>query len=288
MAEKWIDVSAHNGMIDWPKVAESGVKGVILRAGYGNDISQTDTQFETNIKGAVAAGLKIGVYWFGYPDSITDARAEWAVCKKVIEPYRSSILFVCYDYEYDSAGYYKKIHGTAPSNALINGMVNAFLSAVKADGWKTCLYTNNDYRLHIFTVTTLAAADYLWLADYSGGPDIPCAIQQTGSTGTVPGISGSVDMDTVFVAIVLTAVRIDTTMDVTILRGGYYTFRTNCNQQPAVTVGTAGVVALIHCRREMDADFYHLCAIGESGTEAGIYTAAPGEQPMKRFVARVK
>ena len=288
MAEKWIDISAHNEAINWPKVAASGVKGAVLRAGYGNSLSQTDTQFTANIKGAVAAGLKVGVYWFGYPDSIADARAEWAVCKKVIEPYRDSILFVCYDYEYDSVGYYKKIHGAAPSNALINQMAGAFLAAAKADGWKTAIYTNNDYRLHIFASATLAAADYLWLADYSGGPDIPCAIQQTGSSGTVPGISGRVDMNTVLVAIALTAVQIDTTCDVTIPRGGYYTFRTNCNQQPAGTVGTAGVVALLHCRREKDADFWHLCAIGESGTEVGIYTAAPGEQPLKRFVARVK
>lgn len=288
MAEKWIDVSAHNGMISWPKVSASGVKGAILRAGYGNSLSQTDTQFTANIKGAVAAGLKVGVYWFGYPDSIADARAEWAVCKKVIEPYRDSILFVCYDYEYDSAGYYKKIHGAAPANALINSMVAAFISTAHTDGYKTALYTNNDYRLHVFAAATLTAADYLWLADYSGAPDVSCAIQQTGSSGTVPGIRGSVDMDTVFAAIALTTVQIDTTCDVTIECGKYYTFRTNCNQQPVVTVGTAGVVGLMHCRRERDADFYHLCAIGEPGAETGIYTAAPGEQPLKRFKVRVK
>lgn len=288
MNEKWIDVSAHNGVITWPLVSRFGIKGAVIRAGYGNDVSQTDKQFQRNIEGAITAGLKVAVYWFGYADSVADAQKEWAVCKQIIEPYRDHILFVCYDYEYDSANYYKRVHGAAPGNTLINSMVGAFLSAAGADGYKTALYTNNDYRLHVFTAATLAAADYLWLADYSGAPDVPCTIQQTSSSGTVPGINGRVDMNTLFAAIAPTAVQIDTTCDVTIERGKYYTFRTNCNQQPTVTVGTAGVVGLMHCRREMDADFWHLCAVGEPGAETGIYTAAPGEQPVKRFVVKVK
>jgi LysM repeat protein len=73
-------------------------------------------------------------------------------------------------------------------------MVNAFLNSAKADGWGTMLYTNNDYRRNVFSKTTLAAWD-IWLADYTGDPDIPCAIQQTSSAGRVPGISGNVDTD---------------------------------------------------------------------------------------------
>ena len=288
MIEKWIDVSAHQGCIDWPRVAASGVKGAVLRAGYGDDIRQQDTQFAANIRGALAAGLKVAVYWFSYADSVDDALKEWAVCKQIIAPYKGQIKFVASDYEYDSYNYYKRVHGKAPDKALINQMACAFLAAARSDGWKTCLYTNNDYRCNVFTAATLKAADYLWLADYTGGPDVPCAIKQTGSTGTVQGISGHVDMDTVFQAIARTSVQIDTTMDVTIPRGGYYTFKTVSSQQPTVTIGTPGVVQLMHCRREMDADYWHLCAVGEPGAEAGVYTAAPGEQPLKRFVVKIK
>jgi GH25 family lysozyme M1 (1,4-beta-N-acetylmuramidase) len=201
MTEKWIDVSAHNCRvpIDWPKVAASGVKGVVIRAGYGDSISQQDKCFKDNIEGAIAAGLKIAVYWFSYADSVADVLKEWDACKQVIEPYRKNIKFVAFDYEYASYNYYKKIHGTAPTKALINAMANAFLNAVKANGYGTMLYTNNDYRRNIFSTATLAVWD-VWLADYTGTPDISCAIQQTGSTGHVDGITGNVDMDTVFKA----------------------------------------------------------------------------------------
>lgn len=197
MTEKWIDVSAHNGVIDWPKVKESGITGAVIRAGYGNNISQRDTQFLNNIKGVLAAGMKAAVYWFSYADSVDDARKEWEACRAVIAPYKGQIIFVASDYEYDSVRYYAKLHGGTPSNALVNDMVNAFLNAAKADGWGTALYTNNDYRKNIFSAMTLGSWD-VWLADYTGEPDIACAMQQTGSTGSVPGISGNVDMDTCF------------------------------------------------------------------------------------------
>ena len=197
MSENWIDVSAHNGVIDWTKVAASGVKGVVIRAGYGDSLDQQDTQFLNNTKGALAAGLKVAVYWFSYADSVDDALKEWQVCRQIILPYRGQICFVASDYEYDSYNYYQRVHGTAPSNDLINQMVNAFLGAAKADGWDTMLYTNNDYRRNIFSAATLAAWD-IWLADYTGGPDVPCAMQQTASDGHVPGVSENVDMDVAF------------------------------------------------------------------------------------------
>nr|WP_319487226.1 GH25 family lysozyme [uncultured Caproiciproducens sp.] len=199
MSEKWIDVSAHQGSIDWPSVAASGVKGVVIRAGYGDSAAQIDKQFIANIKGALAAGLKVAVYWFSYADSVEDARKEFAVCKQIIESYRSKILFVASDYEYDSVKFYKRIHGQAPSNDLINQMVNTFLSAAESDGWGVMLYTNNDYRKNIFAPATITKWP-IWLADYSGSPDVPCDMQQTGSTGQVNGISGNVDMNVAFKA----------------------------------------------------------------------------------------
>ena len=120
---KWIDVSCHNGVIDWPRVAASGVSGAVLRAGYGNDAAQKDICFDANIKGALAAGLKVAVYWFSYADSVDDALKEWQVCRQIILPYRGQICFVASDYEYDSYNYYQRVHGTAPSNDLINQMV---------------------------------------------------------------------------------------------------------------------------------------------------------------------
>ena len=50
-----IDVSIHNGAIDWTKVKSSGVTGAIIRAGYGRDLTkQDDARFKANIEGAIA------------------------------------------------------------------------------------------------------------------------------------------------------------------------------------------------------------------------------------------
>ena len=284
MSDRWIDVSAHNGAIDWRKVAAAGIKGAIIRAGYGNSVSQQDTAFRANITGAVKAGLKAAVYYFSYADSVADALKEWAACRQIIAPYRTKILFVTLDYEYDSVDYYRRIHGAAPSKALINQTVGAFLSAAKADGWKTALYTNNDYRRNIFTAATLNAWDYLWLADYTGGPDIPCAIQQTTSSGRVPGISGSVDLDTVFAAIgtVPPPYTVDTTTDVTIEPGQSYTVKTTGDIQ--LVPGTAGRVQIVRCIWPKWV-LWHIVPLGNPGEDVGIY---PQGAPKKLFTVNIR
>lgn len=290
MSELWIDVSAHNGAIDWRRVAAAGVKGAILRAGYGNSVTQQDKRFTANITGALAVGLRVGVYWFSYADSVQDARKEWAVCKQIIAPYKAHILFVASDYEYDSYNYYKRIHGAAPSRDLINQTVNAFLGAAQADGYTGLLYTNNDYRRNIFTAATLAAWD-VWLADYSGGPDINCAIQQTGSTGRVDGISGNVDMDTVFkeYGAAVTTVQIDTHDTYRMAVGDHYQVQTTCPQPPRVWSARPDIVLVLPRYRSGNEDLWWLVAVGgKPGDGVGIYTAAPGEDGQRRFVVEIK
>ncbi len=268
--ERWIDVSVHNGAVDWPKVAASGVKGAVLRAGYGDDISQRDARFAANIGGVRSAGMKAAVYWFSYADSPADARREWAVCRKIIQPYRGKIQFVAYDYEYDSARYYRKIHGTDPTAALINSMADAFLGAAAADGWKTVLYTDNDYRKNVFSAATLAKWD-IWLADYAGAADAACSLRQTGTEGTVPGIPGAVDLDEVYRDFSLPAYTCDTSGTVAVARGAAYQVEITTASEPNVTAGTGDVVTILPRSRFGNQWFYYLVPIGRPGDEAGIY-----------------
>ena len=286
MDEKWIDVSAHNchTPIDWRKVAASGVKGAVIRAGYGNDASQQDTAFIANITGAIAAGLKVAVYWFSYADSVQDAFKEWAVCRQIVGPYKDKLAFVAYDYEYDSYNYYKRVHGAAPSTSLINGMTDAFLGAAKADGWGTMLYTNNDYRRNIFSALTLGTWD-VWLADYTGGPDIPCAMQQTGSTGTVPGIVGNVDMDVCFKDYgTQPGYTCDTSGTVEIEMGGCYTAKTTgdvtliAGQSP-----TSARVRIVRCVWPKWT-LWHIVPLGNPGQDVGIYA----QGGPRLFVVKIK
>jgi GH25 family lysozyme M1 (1,4-beta-N-acetylmuramidase) len=284
--EPWIDVSAHQGVIDWAHVAAAGIKGAVLRAGYGNDASQEDTQFAANIAGTIAAGLKVAIYWFSYAVSVDDAIQEWAVCRKIILPYRGKILFVASDYEYDSVSYYHRIYGADPTHELINSMVMAFRGAAAADSWPTCIYLNNDYRRNVFTPQTLSAFNFIWLADYSGAADIPCALQQTGSTGKVSGISGNVDLDSAFSTfnVANPPYTCDTSGTVVIARGSAYQALITCKGAPRAVAGTSDVVTVLHRYDDGDKHYYYIVPIGRSGDQAGIYINGGGRQ----FIAKVK
>ena len=73
---KGIDVSKHQGTIDWAKVKAAGVQFAMLRAGYGRYDNQKDEQFEANYKGATAAGIPVGAYHYSYATTAEQAKQE--------------------------------------------------------------------------------------------------------------------------------------------------------------------------------------------------------------------
>ena len=80
-----IDVSKHNGTIDWAKVkASNRVNFAILRAGFGKVASQKDTKFEQNYQGCVDNNIPVGVYWYSYAKTVDDAIQEAKVCLQVL------------------------------------------------------------------------------------------------------------------------------------------------------------------------------------------------------------
>lgn len=80
-----IDVSEHQGVIDWDKVKVSGmVDFVILRAGYGKETSQVDRQFERNYSECKRLGIPCGAYWYTYAVTADEAKQEATVCLKTI------------------------------------------------------------------------------------------------------------------------------------------------------------------------------------------------------------
>ena len=109
MKKKGIDLSTYQKEVDWQKVKDAGITFAILRAGFGNSANQQDAMFETHMKGALAVGLPVGVYWFSYARSVEEARKEAKACLSVIEPYKARLTYpVFFDFEYDSATYAEK------------------------------------------------------------------------------------------------------------------------------------------------------------------------------------
>ena len=80
-----IDVSQHQGSIDWRKVKASGIQFAMLRAGYG--ANTVDGEFERNARGCMEAGIPFGVYWFSYAYTPEMARREAEKCISVIREY---------------------------------------------------------------------------------------------------------------------------------------------------------------------------------------------------------
>lgn len=182
---KGIDVSYHNGIIDWKKVKQS-VDFVIIRAGYGK--STMDKQFINNICRAHTTGLKIGIYWFVYAANTEEAVLNAKMCEKCIEGYKDIITMrVWADWEYDSD---KRNPQTKESRTDI---VKAFCNYLSGKGYETGVYSNVDYLTGKFGDLSKYP---LWLAKYSSSKgDYNPFMWQHSSTGRIAGISTDVDMN---------------------------------------------------------------------------------------------
>ena len=192
---KGIDVSTFQKSVDWQQVKADGVRFTILRAGFGD--GNQDVMFESHMKGALDAGLDVGIYWFLYPTSAAEARQEARKCLKILEPYKGKINYPIYaDYEYDSDRYAQE-QGVAVTKAFRTDCIVAFCEEIESAGWYAGWYANLDYIRNQVDMTRLKRYD-LWLADYTGGPDYDCGMQQYTSSGQVSGITGGVDCNTAF------------------------------------------------------------------------------------------
>lgn len=182
---KGIDVSYHNGVIDWQKVKQS-VDFAIIRAGYGK--STMDKQFINNICGAHTAGLKIGIYWFIYAANTDEAILNAKMCEKCIEGYKNIITMRAWaDWEYDSD---KRNPQTKEGRTNI---VKAFCDYLSSKGYETGVYSNVDYLTSKFGDLSKYP---LWLAKYSSNKgNYSPFMWQYSSKGRVEGISTYVDMN---------------------------------------------------------------------------------------------
>lgn len=186
-----IDVSENNGAINWAKVKTAGVRFAIIRAGYGR--YAVDSQFAANIKGALAQGIPVGIYWFSYALNVAGAKEEAAKCLATIKGYDVT-LPVFFDFEYDTVRYGKD-NGVTLGKQAFNDHAVAFCEAIKAAGYKAGVYYNLDYYNRM--VDKSRVGKYVqWYAQYNSTADLSgWAIWQYSSSGSISGISGNVDMN---------------------------------------------------------------------------------------------
>ena len=191
--KKGIDISKWNGKIDFIQVKKSGVDFVIIREGCRKQI---DPRFLEYVEESKKAGLIVlGIYHFLYTRSIDDAisEAQSAVSNAKKAGLKPDEIIIFSDYEYDTVDDAKEA-GIILTKEDCNAHVQAFCAEVTRLGYKAGIYTNLDYYRHYYTAETISPYS-IWLADYTDGPDFSCIVQQYTSKGSVPGISGNVDMN---------------------------------------------------------------------------------------------
>lgn len=191
-----IDISVWQGKVDFAKVKNAGIQFVILREGYRQ---ATDGKFIEYVQGCRDNDIPIvGVYHFLYSISEDEARAEARSCLLSLAKVglTSDQVIVFSDFEYDTVKKGKQ-RGVNLGKAQCIAHTVAFLDEISKAGYKTGIYTNIDYYRNMYD-TDILSKHIVWLADYTGAPDYECTFQQTGSRGTVLGISGNVDTDVWF------------------------------------------------------------------------------------------
>lgn len=190
---KGIDVSKHNGNIDWNAVKASGIDFVIIRCGYRGSSSGAlivDPMYSTNINGAKAAGLNVGVYFFSQAVNEAEAVEEASMVLDLISPY--SLQYPVYIDVEKSNG-----RGDAISPDERTAVTRAFLSTIQNAGYTGGVYSNKLWFEN--RINTGSLLDYrIWLAQYVDIPTYTATrydMWQYTSKGQVAGIGGNVDMN---------------------------------------------------------------------------------------------
>ena len=193
-----IDVSSHQGWIDWQAVAESDVDYAMLRCGYrGYSQGETnqDEYFAYNLEYAAATGLDIGVYYFSQALTEEEAIAEAEEVLAMVEGY-SLAYPIYFDWE--------TVEDPSARTATISGSeltacALAFCRTIEAAGYEAGVYFNLSTATRLYHLYELRDYDF-WLAEYQETPSYPFAIDmwQYTDAGQVPGISTDVDLNLSF------------------------------------------------------------------------------------------
>lgn len=187
-----IDISKHNGTVDWNAVKNAGVEFVILRCGYRGSASGVlveDEKFRTNIKGATAAGLKVGIYFFSQAVNEMEAVEEASLTLSLIKGHKIS-----YPVYIDVEAANGRADGL--SAAERTKVVRAFCETIRDSGYTAGVYSNKNWFAE--KMDTGAFGNYrIWLAQYTESPTYTGRYEmwQYSSRGTIPGIKGDVDLN---------------------------------------------------------------------------------------------
>lgn len=187
---KGIDVSHHQGTVDWKKAKEDGVEFAIIRCGFGmNQTKQDDAQWFNNVKGCEENNIPYGVYLYSYADTVKKAQSEAEHVLRLIKGH--TLAYPVY-YDIEEKAVLNKL--TAEQ---LGKIAATFVNKVKAEGYQTGIYSNKS-NFETFLTDSQFSQWNKWVAQYNSAA---CTykgtyqIWQAADTGTIDGVNGAVDIN---------------------------------------------------------------------------------------------
>lgn len=190
-----VDVSDHQGWIDWDTVSKSGIKFTYIRAGYRGSTEGglfQDDYFEYNMQAAKEAGLELGVYFFSQAITEEEAREEADFVLQLLSGQKLDYP-IAFDFEMSAQGIQSRVANL--SSEETSRIARVFCNAIEAGGYNCCLYGN---RHDLGRYDSLLLDNYpIWYAEYSALPSYTeeYFLWQYASVGVVSGIDGEVDLN---------------------------------------------------------------------------------------------
>lgn len=197
--DKGIDLSYHNGVVDFAKVKRAGISFVILRIGYrgwGDGSLQKDTRFEEYYAKAKANGLKVGGYFFSQAINYNEGKAECEFCLKILGT-RTLDYPLYIDTEHSGASN-NKGRADLISNADRTAAIKGFCEYGENNGWYVGIYASPAWFASRLNYKELMRYDK-WIAKWSIFPPPTTygdfGLWQNSNNGSINGISGRVDLN---------------------------------------------------------------------------------------------
>lgn len=195
-----MDVSQHNGKINFKKAKRDGIEFVFIRVGYTGYTKSSfslnlDKKYKTYIKDATKAGLKVGVYWYSQSTKVSEAKKEAKALLKAIKGY-SITMPVVFDYEFADT---KKGRLDSAKLSKTNMTANAiaFLNTVSNAGYDACIYASENFLGEHLYANQISSNFKVWLANYSSKTNYKGDYEfwQHTAKGRVSGMRGNVDIN---------------------------------------------------------------------------------------------
>ena len=191
-----IDVSQWNGVINWTQVKNAGYSFVFIRVsgrGASGGGLYTDDRYKTNLEGAIAAGLDVGVYTYTQSITVAEAQQEARFVIDLIKGYNINLPII-YDYEFYPNG---RLQNAKLSRATATAICNAFCATIENSGYTAMMYSYKSLLNSNLNPDNITKYYPLWLAIYNNTANYTGDYNywQYSDSGQVPGINHATDLN---------------------------------------------------------------------------------------------